>query len=256
MTRLSDFRIINTLLVFAVGVVLAGCGGGGGGAAPTPMPPTNVGRNPTPMPPVVVTPPVAVMPPVVAMTPMLQTFDAGTPTAAELTGAGGNDVWTIAGDVTGNSPALDINGLIQAGGGEAIGGLEADEHSAAFTLSGGAVDVSIVYGTTTEATYTLEGGTFAPTILGAITSGFASNTFILAADVTGDTPALRLGGAFINRGASGEFRINSGGVAGRIEFTDTPLGGSIGLQNIDTITIDGGTADVISAEEAGESMTF
>ena len=164
MTRLSDFRIINTLLVFAVGVVLAGCGGGGGGAAPTPMPPTNVGRNPTPMPPVVVTPPV------------MQTFDAGTPTAAELTGAGGNDVWTIAGDATGLSPALDINGLIQAGGGEAIGGLEADEHSAAFTLSGGAVDVSIVYGTTTEATYILEGaGT-----VGSITSGFASNTFILA----------------------------------------------------------------------------
>ena len=141
MTRLSDFRIINTLLVFAV--VLAGCGGGG---APAPM-------------------------------GMLQTFDAGTPTAAELASGGGNDVGTIADDATGNSPALDINGLVQAGGGEAIGGFEGDEH-ADFTLSGGAVDVSIVYGTTTEATYILEGaGT-----VGAITSGFASNTFILAAD--------------------------------------------------------------------------
>ena len=253
MTRLSDFRIINTLLVFAV--VLAGCGGGGGGgggAAPTSMPPTNVGRNPTPMPPVVVTPPVAVMPPVVAMTPMLQTFDAGTPTAAELTGAGGNDVWTIAGDATGNSPALDINGLVQAGGGH-----EGDEHSAAFTLRGGAVGVSITFGTTTEATYTLGGGTFAPTILGAITSGFALNTFVLRTDITGDDPALRLGGAFINTGASGEFRINSGGVAGRIDFTDTPLGGIIGLQNIDTITIDGGTVNgVINASAATAGVTF
>ena len=246
MTRLSDFRIINTLLVFAV--VLAGCGGGGGGggAAPTSMPPTNVGRNPTPMPPVVVTPPV------VDMTPMLQTFDAGTPTAAELTGAGGNDVWTIAGDATGNSPALDINGLVQAGGGEAIGGHEGDEH-AAFTLSGGAVDVSIVYGTTTEATYTLEGaGT-----VGSITSGFASNTFILRTDITGDDPALRLGGAFINTGASGEFRIETGGVAGRIDFTPTPAVGSIGLQNIDTITIDGGTVNgAINASGARAGVTF
>ena len=238
MTRLSDFRIINTLLVFAVvGVVLAGCGGGGGGMTPDDIPPV-ADRPPTPTP--------------MIIPPMMQTFDAGTPTAAALTGAGGNDVGTIAGAATGFSPALDINGLIQAGGGEAIGGLEADEHSAAFTLSGGAVGVSITFGTTTAATYTLGGaGT-----VGSITSGFASNTFILETDITGDNPALRLGGTFINTGASGEFRINSGGVAGRIDFTETSLGGSIGLQNIDTITIDGGTADVISAEEAGESMTF
>ena len=97
MIRLSDFRTINALLVFAV--VLAGCSGGGGGMTPDDIPP------------------VADMPPVVVTPPMMQTFDAGTPTAAELTGAGGNDVWTITGDITGSSPPLDINGLIQAGGG-------------------------------------------------------------------------------------------------------------------------------------------
>ena len=151
--------------------------------------------------------------------------------------------------------ALMVCAGLMGVGGEAIGGHEGDEHSD-FTLSGGAVGLSITYGTTTEATYTLGGGTFAPTLLGAITSIFASSTFILATDVTGDNPALRLGGAFINRGDSGEFRLNSGGAAGRIDFTNTPLGGRIGLQNIDTITIDGGTANVINAADAEEGVTF
>ena len=151
--------------------------------------------------------------------------------------------------------ALMVCAGLMGVGGEAIGGHEGDEHSD-FTLSGGAVGLSITYGTTTEATYTLGGGTFAPTLLGAITSIFASSTFILATDVTGDNPALRLGGAFINRGDSGEFRLNSGGAAGRIDFTNTPSVPNIGLQNIDTITIDGGTANVINAADAEEGVTF
>ena len=148
--------------------------------------------------------------------------------------------------------ALVICAGLMGVGGEAIGGHEGDEH-ADFTLSGGAVGVSIAYGTTTEATYTLgSAGT-----VGSITSGFASNTFILATDITGDNPALRLGGAFINTGASGEFQLNSGGVADRIDFTNTPLGGRIGLQNIDTITIDGGTVnDAINASAATAGVTF
>ena len=151
--------------------------------------------------------------------------------------------------------ALVVCGGLMGVGGEAIGGHEDDEHSD-FTLSGGAVGLSITYGTTTEATYTLGAGTFDPVTLGAITSGFASNTFILATDITGDNPALRLGGAFINTGDSGEFRINRGGVAGLIEFTPTPAVGNIGLQNIDTITLDVGTADVIRAVDAEEGVTF
>ena len=138
-------------------------------------------------------------------------------------------------------------------GGEVLGGHEGDEHSASFTLSGGAVDVSIVYGaTTTAATYTLGTGA-----IGAITSGFASNTFILTTDITADDPALTLGGAFVNTGDSGEFRINSGGVAGRIDFAETSLGGSIGLQNIDIITIAGGTVNGnIDASTATAATTF
>ena len=151
--------------------------------------------------------------------------------------------------------ALVVCGGLMGVGGEAIGGHEDDEHSD-FTLSGGAVGLSITYGTTTEATYTLGAGTFDPVTLGAITSGFASNTFILATDITGDNPALRLGGAFINTGDRGEFRINRGGVAGLIDFAETSLGGSIGLQNIDTITLDVGTADVIRAVDAEEGVTF
>ena len=146
-----------------------------------------------------------------------------------------------------------ICGGLMVVGGEAIG----DGHD--FTLSGGAVEVSITYGTTTEATYTLGGagdGTFDPVTLGSITSGFASNIFTLVADLTVANPALTLSGAFINTGASGEFQLNSGGAADLIEFTDTPLDQSIGLQNIDTITINGGTANTIRANDAAEGVTF
>ena len=149
--------------------------------------------------------------------------------------------------------ALVVCGGLMGVGGEAIG----DGHD--FTLRGGAVEVSITYGTTTEATYTLGGAgddTFDPVTLGSITSGFASNIFTLVTDITADDPALRLGGAFINTGASGEFRIEANGVAGRIDFTDTPAVGRIGLQNIDTITIDGGTANTIRAVDAEEGVTF
>ena len=142
---------------------------------------------------------------------------------------------------------------LMGGGGEAIGGHEdGEEHSAAFTLSGGAVGVSIVFGATTEATYTLRGaGT-----LGAITSGFATNTFILATGVAGDDRALRLGGALTNTGARGEFQIDSGGVADRIDFDNNSEGRSLGLQGIDVITLNGGTADTISAANAVEGVTF
>ena len=152
--------------------------------------------------------------------------------------------------------ALVVSAGLMGVGGEAIGGHEGDEH-ADFTLRGGAVRVSITYGTTTEARYTLGAGTFDPITLGTITSGFASNIFILRTDITTDDPALTLGGAFINTGDSGEFRIEANGVASLIDFTDTPLDQSIGLRNIDTITIDdGGTAAVINAANAGEGVTF
>ena len=149
--------------------------------------------------------------------------------------------------------ALVVCGGLMVVGGEAIG----DGHD--FTLSGGAVEVSITYGTTTEATYTLGGagaGTFDPVTLGSITSGFTSNIFTLVADLTVANPALTLSGAFINTGDSGEFRIEAGGVAGRIDFTDTPAARRIGLQNIDTITIDGGTSDIIRASGAEKGVTF
>ena len=149
--------------------------------------------------------------------------------------------------------ALVVCGGLMVVGGEAIG----DGHD--FTLSGGAVEVSITYGTTTEATYTLGGagaGTFDPVTLGSITSGFTSNIFTLVADLTVANPALTLSGAFINTGDSGEFRIEAGGVAGRIDFTDTPAVRRIGLQNIDTITIDGGTSDIIRASGAEKGVTF
>ena len=78
--------------------------------------------------------------------------------------------------------ALVVCAGLMGVGGEAIGGHEdGEEHTAAFTLSGGAVGVSIVYGAlTTEATYTLmSAGT-----VDSITSGFTSNTFVIAADIT------------------------------------------------------------------------
>ena len=148
--------------------------------------------------------------------------------------------------------ALVVCAGLMGVGGEAIGGHEGDEH-ADFTLSGGAVDLSLTYGTTTAATYTLgSAGT-----VGSITSIFASNTFILATDITGNNPALRFGGAFINRGDSGEFRLNSGGVVSRIEFSATPSSGRIGLQNIDTIMINGGTINgAINASAAIADVTF
>ena len=210
---------------FMLSAVLAGCGGGGGGGGkgngmtPAVMPP--VVMPPVVMPPVVMPP--VVMPPVV-MPPVVMPPVVMPPVVM---------------------PPVVMPPVVMP------------PTPLTFTLSGGAVGVSITYGTTTQATYTLGAGTFDPTTLGAITSGFASNTFILMTDITGDNPALRLGGAFINTGDSGEFQLNTGGVAGRIEFAETSSGGRIGLQNIDTITIDGGTVnDAINVRNATAGVTF
>ena len=141
------------------------------------------------------------------------------------------------------------------GVGEAIGGHgeDGEAHTEVFTLSGGAVGVSIVYGAlTTEATYTLMSDGTVP----SITSGFTSNTFVIAADIT--DPALTLGGALSNTGDSGEFRIDSDGVVASVAFSpDAPTDGAVHLQNINTITIDGGTANgAIDASTATAAVTF
>ena len=140
-------------------------------------------------------------------------------------------------------------------GGEAIGGHEGGDHTVAFPLSGGAVDVSIVYGElTTEATYTLVSN--GDGTIGPITSDFTLSTFIIAADIT--ALALTSGVVFGKRGSGdAEFRIDSTGVVANVAFSsDAPASDAVHLQNIDTITLNGGMVTGTISASGSAGVTF
>ena len=234
----NRFRALAS--AFMLSAVLTGCGGGGGGGTPG----------------------------------VTQTFTTGTPTAAELTGAGGNDVWTITGDATDGT--LTINGVINGVGGtdEFQLNLGAVVASVAYanaappagavnlhrieiiTLDGGvvngAIDASGLTGTT-GAMFNLASGR----VDGDITGSPRDDAFIVSGDITGDSPALALNGLIQGGdGDADEFRLVAGGIVNSITYLDTARE-NISLQNIEHITIAGGTANgLIDAQSANTGITF
>ena len=138
------------------------------------------------------------------------------------------------------------------GGGEVIGADSGEEESAPRVTSM-RLNGNIFFSTTTAATYHLSYGT-----IGSITSGFTSNTFIISADITKDTPELRLRGVLRNTGERSELRLKNGAVVAGVVFRDTaPTHGRVHLHNVDTITLDGGTVNGnIDASRATADTTF
>ena len=223
----------EAIAVCAACVILIGCGGGGGGGdgAPAAMNP-GPANPPTPM-------------------VMMQTFTTGTPTAAERTGTGGNDVFTITSDITGNSPALVINGVIDGGG-----DTETDSRDSIFgdifRLDGGVVR-DIAFRDTAPAngnvhlqnieTIELRSGTVRGNITG---SAGNAEIFTVSGDLTSNS--LNITG-IIDGGMGGgvagnrdSFTLGSGGVVRNIAFSASPpAAGDVHLQNIEVISVSGGT---------------
>ena len=255
----NRFRALAS--AFMVSAVLAGCGGGGGGGTPAAG---GGGMTPDPMTP----------------DPITRTFTTGTPTAADRTGTGGNDVWTIAGNITGDSPTLNINGVINGADGNdrielnedavvegiafsntaptAGSGLLHLQDIETITLDGGtvnaAIDASAAFPDDVGAgiTFNLISGVAGN---GDITGSSRNDTFIIAGNITGDSRALDINGAINGAGSTDEVRmvngrsvrgdevrLIAGGVVNSLDFRDsTP--GDLNLQNVETITIDGGTVN-------------
>ena len=289
MTSLHQFHHLarRAMAVSAALIVLAGCGGGGGGGG------DGGGMTPDPMTP----------------DPITRTFTTGTPTAAERTGAGGNDVWTIAGNATDNDPTtgLNINGVINGAGGDEdeirllgeaavtetaypdvfavcapadamcadavvasvsfsdqapTGGAVHLQNIEIITLDGGTVNGAIdASAATAGITFNLISGRVSPMDPApdfvAITGSDQNDVFIIAGDITGDSPALALNGLIQGGdGDADEFRLVAGGIVNSITYLDTARE-NISLQNIEHITIAGGTANgLIDARSANTGITF
>ena len=236
-------RFCALVSAFMVSAVLAGCGGGSGG-----------GGNP---------------PVVIDTTPRMQTFTAGTPTDAQLTGAGGNDVFIIAGDITGNNPALVINGVIDGGGGTdevrlvsggrvdiiefssfTSGGLSLSDIEI-ITIAGGTV-VSrgiITSGARTAVTFNLTSGT----ITGGVRGSNQDDIFVIGSGITIDG-TIDGGGGEDTVSLATDFTPTSANLLGDI-LTLTFTGGSLrlALVNIEDVAIAGlTTLDILTFQQLRE----
>ena len=228
--RFDRNRFRALVSAFMLSAVLAGCGGGGGDGAPAAMNPGPT-NPPTPM-------------------VMMQTFTTGTPTAAERTGTGGNDVFTITGDITGNSPALVINGVIDGGG-----DTETDSRDSIFgdifRLDGGVVNnIAVSASNPAPGDVHLQNIETIQLRSGNVNNitGSAGNAeiFTVSGDLTSNS--LNITG-IIDGGMGGgvagnrdSFTLGSGGVVRNIAFSASPpAAGDVHLQNIEVISVSGGT---------------
>ena len=247
LNRFDRNRFRALVSAFMVGAVLAGCGGGSGGG----------GGNP---------------PVVIDTTPRMQTFTAGTPTDAQLTGAGGNDVFIIEGDITGENPALVINGVIDGGGGTdevrlvsggrvdiiefssfTSGGLSLSDIEI-ITIAGGTV-VSrgiITSGARTAMTFNLTSGT----ITGGVRGSNQDDIFVIGSGIAIDGTIDGGGGEDTVRLATG-FTPTSANLLGSI-LTLTFSGGSLrlALVNIEDVAIAGLTGITPGGNPPPTPLTF
>ena len=172
-----------------------------------------------------------------------------------ITGSGRSDVFIIAGDTTGDSPALDINGLIQGRDGQqdevrvVAGGVVNSIRFNPFfvagnlrvadvetiTIDGGRVTGSVNASRANEGiTFNLMSGS----IGGDVTGSPMADSFVIGAGIT-------IGGIIDGGvGTGDEVQLNSGAVVNRIVFSSgTPASGQVNFQNIETITLNGGTVN-------------
>ena len=188
-----------------------------------------------------------------------------------ITGSGEDDVFIVSSDITGNDPTLDINGLVQGGGGRdevrlvaggVVNSIDFGDFTAGelnlraietITLDGGRVTGTIdASGETTAAiTFNLVSGRADGNIIGSP----QNDTFIVSGNVVNaelDVNGLIQGGG----GDQDEVRLVAGGVVNSIDFGDFTAG-ELNLRAIETITIDGGRViDTIVALAAPAGITF
>ena len=248
----NRFRALAS--AFMLSAVLTGCGGGGG-AAPNP------------------------------------TFTSGTQNQAQITNllsaGGGNDAVDIAGDtvsdIGGGETGLAFEGFLDGLGGDdevrLVGGgrvasiafstatpTSGELHLQRYeiiTIIGGMVDGTIdASAAGAGVTFNLRSGRVGPTTgttgsTIAITGSPQNDIFIISGDLTGDTPALDINGAIVGGGGTAdEVRLVAGGVVSNINFSAFTAG-ELNLQDVEVITIDGGTVNNnISTTGFSAAVTF
>ena len=168
------------------------------------------------------------------------------------------DTFAIRGDLT--SDDLNINGIFDGGGGEGDN----------FRLDGGVVN-DIAFSAENPAAgdihlQDIETITFGvSTVNGSITGSAMAETFIITGDMvmavddgdanTTDAPALVIGGVINGADGTDELQLNGGATVASVSFSsDAPRDGAVHLQNIETITLDGGiVTGLIDASGAAEN---
>ena len=253
----NRFRALAS--AFMLSTVLTGCGGGGG-AAPNP------------------------------------TFTSGTQNQAQITNllsaGGGNDAVDIAGDtvsdidsdMAGVQPGLAFEGFLDGLGGDdevrLVGGgrvasiafsAEAPtsgelhlQNYEIITITGGTVDGTIdASGATTAITFDLRSGRVGPTTgttggTIAITGSGQNDVFIISGDLTGDSPTLDINGRINGAVGTDEVQFNTGAVVNNVSFSQfVEGGGGVHLQDVETITIDGGEIlNLLRTDVATTGITF
>ena len=222
----------------AICFFLIGCGGGGGGGGDTP------GMTPPGMTPSGMTPP-GVRPGPPPLSPVRETYRSGTFNNG-LIGTNQNDVFTIAGDITGFAPDLDINDLVEGNAGN-------DE----LRLESGAVVNFIDFNNFAPGdlslrnveTITIDGGTV-NTIISAnlataavtinLRSGsIGSNTTIAALIGSPQSSIFNISGSTINGGVSGNDRNDTFNISGGIINIESGLLAVAGREGNDTFNISG-----------------
>ena len=241
---------------FMLSAVLAGCGGGGGAPAPNP------------------------------------TFTSGIQSPTQIrnhiSAGSGRDVVDIAGDTVsdiGNGETgLAFRGILDGLGGDEdevrlvsdgrvasiafssnapTGGELHLQRYEIITITGGRVDglIDASGETTAGVTFNLRSGRVGPMDSAAdfvaITGSSQNDVFIIAGDITGDSPALAING-LIQGGAGDqdEVRLVAGGRVGELNFS---LAGAsqLNLRDVEVITIDGGSVfSNVNLGTAPASITF
>ena len=189
-------------------------------------------------------------------TPRTPIFDTGTPTAAELTGAGGDDVFTIAGDATGG--ALTINSVIDGAGGNNVLQLDAGAvvTSVAFSdqppPSGDVLlqNIQTIRLNGGRVTNSIDASAAAPTgVIFDLRSGLAgsgdifgssqNDVFIISGNVV--SSELDVDGLIQGRGGDrDEVRLIAGASVRFLDYANFART-DISMRSIEILTIDGGT---------------
>ena len=193
--------------------------------------------------------------------------DAAGDTVA-ITGSGQNDVFIIAGSIIGLTPALDMNGLVQGGGGDqdevrlgasaTVGRLNFDSFAGGnlslrgvevITLNGGnatiALDASLA---PAGITFNLISGSIGS--VGGFTGSGFNDLFIVSGDITSGSPALDINSLLEAGDGQDEVRLIANAVVDNLNF-GTFTAGELNLAAVETITIEGGTVNTaIDASDA------